>query len=72
LSHVGHLSDDRSFTRRLFSKAGYSVALIARGADSVTQLAEELNATGGDVCTLKLLAGVSITELTISRLLVSL
>lgn len=35
--------------RRTFSKAGYSVALVARGKDVVDQLAEELNASGGDV-----------------------
>lgn len=37
--------------RRLFSKAGYSIALVARGADSIKQLSEEINASGGDVCT---------------------
>jgi NADP-dependent 3-hydroxy acid dehydrogenase YdfG len=38
-------------TRRTFSKAGYSVALIARGEDTIKQFADELNASGGDVCT---------------------
>jgi len=33
---------------RLFSKAGYSVALIARGADTVNKVAQELNAAGGE------------------------
>ncbi|KAG6830613.1 hypothetical protein H0H93_013991, partial [Arthromyces matolae] len=33
---------------RVFSKAGYSVALIARGADSVNNLAKELNSSGGE------------------------
>ncbi|KAF8057473.1 hypothetical protein FPV67DRAFT_1429945, partial [Lyophyllum atratum] len=33
---------------RLFSKAGYGVALIARRADTVQELAEELNLAGGD------------------------
>jgi len=35
---------------KLFSKSGYSVALIARGTSGTIQkLAEELNAAGGDV-----------------------
>ncbi|KAH0580704.1 hypothetical protein H2248_002189 [Termitomyces sp. 'cryptogamus'] len=33
---------------RVFSKAGYSVALVARGADTVNNLAQELNSAGGD------------------------
>jgi len=35
-------------TARLFSKAGYSVALIARGAETVNNLAQELNSAGGE------------------------
>ncbi|KAF9002190.1 NAD(P)-binding protein [Cyathus striatus] len=35
-------------TARLFAKKGYSVALIARGADHVKNLAEEINASGGE------------------------
>ncbi|KAG6872620.1 hypothetical protein C0995_008279 [Termitomyces sp. Mi166 len=33
---------------RIFSKAGYSVALVARGADTVNNLAQELNSAGGE------------------------
>jgi len=33
---------------RLFSKAGYSVALVARGVETVNKLAEELNSAGGE------------------------
>ena len=32
---------------RLFAKNGYSVALIARGADSLTKISDEINASGG-------------------------
>jgi len=35
-------------TARVFSKAGYSVALIARGADSVNKVAKEINESGGE------------------------
>ncbi|KAF8977286.1 short-chain dehydrogenase/reductase SDR [Cyathus striatus] len=35
-------------TARLFAKKGYSVALIARGADYVKNLAEEIIASGGE------------------------
>ena len=50
-----HLLENASLTvvhinRRTFSKAGYSVALIARGEEAVKQLADELNASGGNVC----------------------
>ncbi|EAU83574.2 short-chain dehydrogenase/reductase SDR [Coprinopsis cinerea okayama7 len=34
-------------TARLFAQKGYNVALIARGADSVNKLSEEINAAGG-------------------------
>lgn len=34
---------------RVFSKAGYRVALIARNADSLTKFASELNSQGGEV-----------------------
>ncbi|KAJ7678342.1 NAD-P-binding protein [Mycena rosella] len=34
--------------RRAFSKAGYSVALIARGQSSLNALSEEINSTGGN------------------------
>ncbi|KAG6864811.1 hypothetical protein C0991_006997 [Blastosporella zonata] len=33
---------------RVFSKAGYSVALVARGAESVKNLTQELNTNGGE------------------------
>ncbi|RXW23776.1 hypothetical protein EST38_g2078 [Candolleomyces aberdarensis] len=32
---------------RLFAKNGYSVALIARGADSLTKISDEINSAGG-------------------------
>ena len=35
--------------RRLFAKSGYSVALIARGAEVVDKLTEEINKSGGHV-----------------------
>ena len=35
--------------RRLFAKNGYSVALLARGANYVNQVADEINASGGHV-----------------------
>ena len=34
---------------RLFAKSGYSVALLARGADSVNALAKEITESGGEV-----------------------
>lgn len=34
---------------RVFSKAGYRVALIARNADSLNEFASELNSQGGEV-----------------------
>lgn len=39
----------KCFSRRVFSKSGYAVALVARGADSVKKLADELNSSGGEV-----------------------
>ncbi|KAK2462170.1 hypothetical protein APHAL10511_005802 [Amanita phalloides] len=35
-------------TARIFAKAGFSVALVARGADSVETLATEINQSGGE------------------------
>ena len=35
--------------RRLFAKNGYSVALLARGANEVNKIANEINASGGHV-----------------------
>lgn len=34
---------------RLFAKSGYSVALLARGADSVNALAKEITESGAEV-----------------------
>ena len=36
-------------SRRRFAKAGYHVALLARNADSLKKLADELNGNGGSV-----------------------
>lgn len=38
-------------TSRVFSKAGYRVALIARNADSLNKFASELNSQGGEAST---------------------
>ncbi|KAF7986680.1 hypothetical protein HWV62_20184 [Athelia sp. TMB] len=35
-------------TARIFAKAGYNVALVARNADSLEKLAEEIQGTGGE------------------------
>jgi NADP-dependent 3-hydroxy acid dehydrogenase YdfG len=43
-----------TFHRRAFSKAGYSVALIARGQASLNALSEEIKSTGGEVNALHL------------------
>jgi len=45
---VGNASGTGAAAARAFSKAGYAVALIARGADSVNKLAEEINNSGGE------------------------
>jgi len=45
---VGNGSGTGAATARLFSKAGYNVALIARNADSLNKLADEIKSTGGD------------------------
>ncbi|RDB21710.1 Carbonyl reductase family member 4 [Hypsizygus marmoreus] len=45
---LGKGSGTGASTARVFAKAGYSVALIARGADTVNSLAQELNSAGGD------------------------
>jgi NAD(P)-dependent dehydrogenase (short-subunit alcohol dehydrogenase family) len=44
---LGNGSGTGAATARLFAKNGYSVALIARGADIVNKLAEEINGEGG-------------------------
>ena len=38
-------------SRRLFAQKGYTVALIARGADSTRKLADEITTAGGKVTT---------------------
>ncbi|KAF9002187.1 short-chain dehydrogenase/reductase SDR [Cyathus striatus] len=45
---LGNGTGTGASTARLFAKKGYSVALIARGADHVKKLAEEINASGGE------------------------
>lgn len=45
---VGNAAGTGAAAARAFSKAGYSVALIARRADSLKSLAEEINSSGGD------------------------
>jgi len=49
LAGLGKGSGTGASVARLFSKAGYSLALIARGTDTVESLAQELNSAGGDV-----------------------
>jgi len=44
---VGNGSGTGGATARLFAKAGYSVALIARNADHLKKTAEEISASGG-------------------------
>lgn len=41
-----------SVCSRIFAKAGYSVALLARGADSVNALAKEISESGAEVLNL--------------------
>ncbi|KAF8057472.1 hypothetical protein FPV67DRAFT_564241 [Lyophyllum atratum] len=45
---LGKGSGTGASAARLFSKAGYSVALVARGTETVNKLAEELNSAGGE------------------------
>ncbi|EMD31167.1 hypothetical protein CERSUDRAFT_89287 [Gelatoporia subvermispora B] len=45
---VGNGSGTGAATARVFSKAGYRVALIARNADHLKRTAEEINAAGGE------------------------
>ncbi|KDR71621.1 hypothetical protein GALMADRAFT_229580 [Galerina marginata CBS 339.88] len=44
---LGNGSGTGAATARLFAKKGYSVALIARGAEVVDKLADEINNSGG-------------------------
>lgn len=46
--HLMVSSVDLTYSR-IFAKAGYSVALIARGTDSVNALAKEISESGGEV-----------------------
>ncbi|KAF9467488.1 hypothetical protein BDZ94DRAFT_1287578 [Collybia nuda] len=48
IAGLGNGSGTGGSTARLFSRAGYSVALVARGADSVEKIAKEINLAGGD------------------------
>jgi NAD(P)-dependent dehydrogenase (short-subunit alcohol dehydrogenase family) len=45
---IGNGSGTGAATARLFSKAGYNIALIARNAESLNKLADEIKSTGGD------------------------
>ncbi|KAJ6632215.1 hypothetical protein B0H10DRAFT_8063 [Mycena sp. CBHHK59/15] len=45
---VGNASGTGAAAARLFSKAGYSVALIARGKGSLDSLTEEIKSNGGN------------------------
>ncbi|TFK98104.1 short-chain dehydrogenase/reductase SDR [Pterulicium gracile] len=45
---VGNGSGTGGSTARLFAKNGYSVALIARGADSLKKITDEINSSEGD------------------------
>ncbi|KAJ7102718.1 NAD-P-binding protein [Mycena epipterygia] len=45
---VGNAAGTGAAAARAFSKAGYSVALIARGQSSLNALSEEIKRTGGD------------------------
>ncbi|TEB19917.1 short-chain dehydrogenase/reductase SDR [Coprinellus micaceus] len=44
---AGNGSGTGAATARLFAKNGYTVALIARGADSLSKISDEINAAGG-------------------------
>lgn len=48
IAGLGKGSGTGASVARTFSKAGYSIALIARGEDAVKQLADELNKSGGE------------------------
>ena len=41
--------DSFYLNRRLFAKHGYSIALLARGANEVNKIADEINGSGGHV-----------------------
>jgi len=44
---LGNGSGTGAATARLFAKNGYSVALLARGANHVNKIADEINSSGG-------------------------
>jgi len=48
IAGVGNGSGTGAAVARLFAKEGYSVALVARGADSVKALANEITTAGGN------------------------
>ncbi|RDB21611.1 Carbonyl reductase family member 4 [Hypsizygus marmoreus] len=48
IAGLGKGSGTGASAARLFSKAGYSIALVARGADALNTLAQELNSSGGN------------------------
>ncbi|KAK0199290.1 hypothetical protein DFS33DRAFT_1369266 [Desarmillaria ectypa] len=47
IAGLGSGSGTGAAAARLFAKEGYAIALIARGADSLKVLSDEINATGG-------------------------
>jgi NADP-dependent 3-hydroxy acid dehydrogenase YdfG len=49
---VGNGSGTGAASAGIFASAGYKVALIARNADSLNKLADELKASGHDVSTI--------------------
>ncbi|ETW76779.1 hypothetical protein HETIRDRAFT_125828 [Heterobasidion irregulare TC 32-1] len=48
---VGNGTGASAFPLRVFSKAGYRIALIARGSDKLNKLAAELSQDGGEAAT---------------------
>ncbi|PBK94193.1 NAD(P)-binding protein [Armillaria gallica] len=47
IAGLGSGSGTGAAAARLFAKEGYAIALVARGADSLKALADEINAAGG-------------------------
>ncbi|KAF7986918.1 hypothetical protein HWV62_12705 [Athelia sp. TMB] len=45
---AAYITDLRAICSRIFAKAGYNVALVARNADSLKKFAEEIKGTGGE------------------------
>ncbi|CDO76840.1 hypothetical protein BN946_scf185033.g37 [Trametes cinnabarina] len=48
IAGIGNGTGTGGATARVFSKAGYRVALIARGADRVKKAADDINQSGGE------------------------